>query len=143
MHKINLLVFIVAVLIFSGFGCQQVNQPSVQSGVQINSPTTLPTTQPAVQTNPSEKNIPPVTQAKTYIVQISNFTFNQNVLNIKVGDTVRWENKDSVPHALAADKFSSNPLSKGDTFSYTFNETGEFDYHCSIHPSMTAKIVVK
>ncbi|WP_089612118.1 plastocyanin/azurin family copper-binding protein [Dehalobacterium formicoaceticum] len=31
----------------------------------------------------------------------------------------------------------------GASYSYTFNETGTFEYHCSPHPFMTGKVIVK
>jgi plastocyanin len=31
----------------------------------------------------------------------------------------------------------------GATFGFTFTKAGTFAYHCSIHPSMTATVVVQ
>jgi hypothetical protein len=33
-------------------------------------------------------------------------------------------------------------MAQGATFAFTFTQAGEFLYHCSIHSSMTAKIIV-
>lgn len=38
---------------------------------------------------------------------------------------------------------SSVKLSNDQSFSRFFNEIGTFNYHCDIHPSMTAKIIVE
>jgi hypothetical protein len=39
--------------------------------------------------------------------------------------------------------WDSGNLSPGKSFSFTFNQVGTFPYHCNIHSSMTAKIVVQ
>jgi plastocyanin len=38
--------------------------------------------------------------------------------------------------------FKSKPLDTDDKFSYTFDKVGTYNYFCSIHPKMTAKVVV-
>jgi plastocyanin len=39
-------------------------------------------------------------------------------------------------------KFDSGIMRTGDTFSYTFNDPGTFEYYCAVHPSMVGEIVV-
>ncbi|MGZ7188671.1 MAG: plastocyanin/azurin family copper-binding protein, partial [Halobacteriota archaeon] len=34
-------------------------------------------------------------------------------------------------------------LNTGDTYTYQFNNSGSFPYHCSIHPYMKGTIVVE
>jgi plastocyanin len=34
-------------------------------------------------------------------------------------------------------------LDTDDKFSYTFTKEGTYSYFCSIHPKMTAKVIVK
>ena len=90
---------------------------------------------------------PPVSDAsQTNTVEIANFAFSPAELTIKTGDTVTWTNKDSAQHKIASDlvsEINSDSLSTGQTYSHTFNTAGTFDYHCSIHPSMKAKIIVQ
>lgn len=78
-------------------------------------------------------------------VTIQNFAFSPASLTIKKGESVTWTNEDSAPHQIASDSnaFSGNAISKGQTYSFTFNDAGEFDYHCAIHPSMKGKIIVQ
>ncbi len=79
-------------------------------------------------------------------IKIDNFTYNPGNLVIPAGTTVTWVNEDDVPHtAVAADfkAFRSKPMDTDDKFSFTFNTPGAFPYFCSIHPHMTAKIIVK
>jgi plastocyanin len=77
-------------------------------------------------------------------VTIQNTAFNPATLNVQVGTTVTWINKDSVTHRVVSDTglFSSGDLTTGMSYNYTFNQTGSYPYHCSIHPSMTGTIVV-
>jgi plastocyanin len=39
--------------------------------------------------------------------------------------------------------FKSKALDTDDQYSFTFEKAGTYDYFCSIHPKMTAKVVVK
>ena len=76
-------------------------------------------------------------------VTIENFTFNPAELQIKVGDTVTWTNMDSAPHTVLSDSFQSDTLNNGDSFSFTFDKAGTYDYSCGIHPAMKGKIIVE
>ncbi len=71
--------------------------------------------------------------------------YSVNVLEVAVGDTVTWTNgDDAMMHSVTADdgSFDSGLLATGDSWSYTFTEPGEFEYFCSPHPWMRAKVVV-
>jgi len=80
------------------------------------------------------------------IIEISNFAFVPSEITIKSGETVTWTNNDSTPHTITSDsgnELDSGSISPGQTYSHTFNTAGTFDYHCSIHTSMKAKIIVE
>ena len=65
---------------------------------------------------------------------------------MKVGDTVTWTNQDdAMMHSVTADdgSFDSGLLAQGETFSHTFTDPGEFEYFCTPHPWMRAKVVVE
>lgn len=85
----------------------------------------------------------PQTQVKANTITIQNFTFNPSTLTVKQGTKVTWTNQDSATHKIKSDTFNSSDLNQGDKFEFTFNNKGSFDYSCSIHPSMTGKIVVE
>lgn len=81
-------------------------------------------------------------------VEIKNHKYNPETITIKKGTTVTWTNQDSVKHDIAPDEESPNfvgseLLAKGEGYSYTFNEPGTYEYHCTPHPFMTAKVVVE
>lgn len=85
-------------------------------------------------------------ETATNAVTIENFTFSPDTLTVPVGTEVTWENRDDIPHTVTSnDKttFASALLDTEDTFSFTFSEAGTFDYFCSVHPMMTAKVIVQ
>ena len=98
--------------------------------------------------NATESDVVPAaapTDGKTVEVAISNFTFTPNELTIAPGTTVKWVNRDDIPH-LVAEKglaFKSQALDTNDSFSFTFIKPGDVEYFCVLHPHMTGKITVK
>lgn len=82
------------------------------------------------------------TSAHETAVTIQDFAFSPSQINVGAGDMVTWTNKDSVPHTVTGDNFSSGTLNSGESYSYTFNDAGTFDYKCSFHPQMTGTITV-
>ena len=77
-------------------------------------------------------------------VTIDNFAFSPAVLRVTPGTQVTWINRDDIPHTVVStDKlFASKALDTDDRFSFTFTAAGTYPYFCSVHPHMTAKIVV-
>ena len=78
-------------------------------------------------------------------VKIDNFSFSPAVITVPAGTSVRWTNRDDIPHTVVSDDklFKSNALDTDEQFSYTFNKPGTYSYFCSIHPIMTGKVVVR
>ena len=86
-----------------------------------------------------------IDKTQTYNIEIKNFAFNSAILNIKVGDTIIWTNKDSVKHTATSDsgdELASPLVGEGETYSHKFETAGTYDYHCTPHPSMKSKVVV-
>jgi plastocyanin len=75
---------------------------------------------------------------------IKGFSFQPEVLKVKVGAKVTWTNDDTVAHTVTADtnSFASGNLQPGGSFSFAFIRPGTYAYHCSIHPSMHGSVVV-
>ncbi|KWV57902.1 amicyanin [Bradyrhizobium macuxiense] len=87
----------------------------------------------------------PVTAARAedIAIHIDNFVFQPAQLDVKIGTTVTWTNRDDIPHTVVcAGKFRSKPMDTDGTFSFTFTEAGEYKYFCSLHPHMTGSIKV-
>lgn len=75
-------------------------------------------------------------------VAIIDFTFTPANITVEEGTTVVWTNIDAVEHTITSDFFTSEVLNPGDSFVFTFDQEGTYDYFCSIHPQMKGKINV-
>lgn len=75
-------------------------------------------------------------------VKMAGLAFAPGTLTVARGSTVVFDNDDTAPHTVTARSggVDSGVLDPGRQFSTTV--TDGFDYFCSIHPSMTAKIAV-
>ena len=84
-------------------------------------------------------------RAEDVTAKIDNFTFVPARLTVKAGTTVTWRNEDDIPHTVTSTTqlFKSKALDTDDSFSFTFTEPGTYQYFCSLHPRMTATIVVE
>lgn len=88
--------------------------------------------------------------SKTYEITIDQFDFEPKVLEIHVGDSVRWVNESVHLHWVnqkkdslnKADLFNSGPLSPGEEFTYEFSTAGDFFYFCQAHKLMKGEIKV-
>ena len=71
----------------------------------------------------------------TVTVVMDQFQFINKTITIKKGQTVLWINNEAPKHTATDDEatFNSGSRSQGDTFSFTFDETGEFPYFCRFH----------
>jgi plastocyanin len=81
----------------------------------------------------------------TDAVSIQSFAFSPSTINVTVNATVTWTNKDAAAHSVTSDDglFDSGLFSTNATYSHQFTTAGTFNYHCSAHPSMLAKVIVQ
>jgi len=119
------------------------------------SPSPLPTAVPAAAAGstmtamPSSAATPSTGPAggpvQADAVVIHNFAFGPQAVMVKAGTTVRWTNNDTEAHTVTSDTgvFNSPVLQPGASYSYTFGKPGTYSYHCSIHPFMIGKVIVK
>jgi YVTN family beta-propeller protein len=77
-------------------------------------------------------------------ISIANFAFMPGVATVARGTNVTWSNDDGSPHAVAFKDQSpgAKSLLPRETFSRAFDKAGTYEYFCSFHPYMTAKVVV-
>ncbi len=77
-------------------------------------------------------------------VDIDNFTYNPGTITVRAGTEVEWVNDDDIPHTVAATngEFHSRQLEREDKFRFIFTQPGTYEYFCSVHPRMVAKVVV-
>ncbi|WAB84146.1 plastocyanin/azurin family copper-binding protein [Microcella daejeonensis] len=91
--------------------------------------------------------------------------FMPETITVPVGTTVTWTNGETIGHTITSgawgDVNESTGLrgsqtpdglfdhklaamgSEGDSFSYTFDEAGEFPYYCQPHLTMNAMVIVE
>jgi plastocyanin len=114
--------------------------------------TTLATT--VKTTAPTPQITATILNQTNVAITIKEFAFSPKFITVSKGTTVTWTNQDPTPHQIINDPggtggmsglgqiFKSNSLGMGESYSFTFNTTGMFPYHCSIHPSMEGKVTV-
>jgi plastocyanin len=80
----------------------------------------------------------------TQAIDIANFAFSPASVTIEAGTTVTWTNSDSATHNVTDNggAFASGDLATGQSYSYTFDTEGTYNYMCTIHPQMLGTIVV-
>lgn len=97
--------------------------------------------------SPAQSAPAPISAAQSAnAVSIKNFSFTPATLTVKVGTTVTWVNDDSAAHTVTSDSgglLHSETIAPGQSFSFTFTDTGSVSYHCAIHPSMRGTVVVE
>lgn len=83
--------------------------------------------------------------ARTHTVLMEGMAFMPDVLTVTAGDTIIWINRDLVPHTATstAAGFDSKIVEASKSWRYTADRTGDFDYVCSLHPKMVAKLHVE
>jgi plastocyanin len=88
---------------------------------------------------------PPEAEANSVAIKIDNFTFTPPTLTVKVGTQITWTNADDIPHTVVSTDhtFKSKTLDTDEQFSFTPTKPGTYSYFCSIHPKMTAQVVVQ
>ena len=137
--------FIFGVLVGLLFivGCTS-QQPAPQSRP---TPNVIPHVQPPPVAEPATTHVPPTSEApETYTMDIKDFSFSKRTITVHVGDAITWTNKDSAPHTVTSNsgnELDSGQLSQGQSYSHTFTQAGTYAYHCAVHPSMTATVVVE
>lgn len=89
----------------------------------------------------------------------SSFTddaYAPNPVEVNTGSTVTWVNDDFTSHTATSGTSNSGSTGmfggtddspeiigpEGDSQSFTFDEAGEFEYYCTLHPSMVGTVVV-
>ena len=82
---------------------------------------------------------------KTHTVTIDALQFQPAELTVAAGDTVVWVNKDPFPHTATskAGGFDSGEIASGDSWKYSAAKKGDFEYLCTLHPTMKGTIRVE
>lgn len=87
----------------------------------------------------------PETEPRTYLVRLRNYLFIPSELEINTGDMVVWRNFEDIVFTLRSEEglFEDQRLGYGNTFNYTFGETGSYNFNAPGYPNMQMTITVK
>ncbi len=77
-------------------------------------------------------------------VEIAEFSFSPDVVDVEPGAEVTWRNDDPTAHTVTAEdgSFDSGTIEPSDGFAQRFMEPGTYTYFCQIHPTMRASVRV-
>ena len=81
----------------------------------------------------------------------TNSCFIPNPVTVEVGTIVTWDNTDTAAHTASAGTsadgpsgvFDSSLIMAGQSYSYTTDTVGSFDYFCMVHPWMEGTLIVE
>ena len=78
-------------------------------------------------------------------VRIANLAFDAKTVRVRAGTTVRWTNGDQLQHSVTADDgtFDSGLIDPNRSYQRVFDRPGDYAYHCTPHPFMTAHVIVE
>ena len=80
----------------------------------------------------------------------TNACFSPADITINAGDTVSWDNIDTAAHTVTSGSpadgpsgvFDSSLLMASATYAFTFEDAGNYDYFCMVHPWMVGTVSV-
>lgn len=84
----------------------------------------------------------------TQSVLLTGYAFSPDCIKVASGNTVTFTNQDATTHTVTASgsqvqTFDSGNLTQNQNYTQTFTAAGNVNVHCSIHPYMTATIIVQ
>ena len=89
----------------------------------------------------------PVAQASEVVIDQQNKEFSQKSVTIKVGDSLKFVNKDDIVHEVHSSTdgydFDLGAQKPGSDTTYTFDKPGKVKVRCAIHPKMKLEVTVE
>lgn len=91
---------------------------------------------------------PTAAAGATLTVDISNSTYEPDIITISPGTRVTWASHDDDEHTVTSVKteprvLDSPTLKKGQTYEFTFVQKGTYHYTCQVHDYMEGTVVVQ
>lgn len=156
MGRLIILALLVSALAAAGIVAAGGVTLEPEQQAKIDREAAAPRPVPAEEPIPPAPRTKPVAQpeqgrlAKTLVMDRLHFSTNR--VEVEVGESVRWVNRDQVAHELLSDdaegagsrpSFSSGTIPRGGSFRATFDTPGLLGYVCTLHPiPMSAFVVV-
>lgn len=93
----------------------------------------------------NSSNAPLTAGSAAESVPIRDFAFAPGNLQVPVGATVTWTNYDDAPHTATAKdgSWDTGILNRNEKKAITFDQPGEYQYYCKVHPDMIARLTVR
>ena len=80
-----------------------------------------------------------------YTVEMHKLAYRPGTIEVSVGDTITWINRDIVPHTVTAREagWDSGQLLEGGEFRLVVGEGDAGTYACTYHPTMRGTLAVR
>ena len=82
--------------------------------------------------------------------EIDDRCYAPSLILTKKGNSVTWVNEDSAFHSVTSgfydsptELFDSGHLDPFESFTFTFDEVGDYDYFCTLHPWMKGQVTIE
>jgi plastocyanin len=75
-------------------------------------------------------------------IRIENFAFSPAALTVPAGTTIVWRSYDLATHQVTGPGFDSGRIYNGQYWAARLERPGIYDYVCTFHPTMRARITV-
>ncbi len=81
----------------------------------------------------------------THTITIERMAFTPAEVTVHPGDRVVWVNRDLFPHTATATgrAFDSGSVAPDKSWSWRAGKAGAYDYLCTLHTTMKARILVR
>ncbi len=114
-------------------------------------PVMLPASAEELKIEPYEDGIEIIASASNPGCELSNSCFSPSEVTVEIGQEIIWTNNDFAAHTVTSGTvddgpdgtFDSGLILAGESFSHTFDNVGEYNYFCSIHPWMTGTVIIQ
>lgn len=144
-----LLALVLATFAACGNSRETENSPAARQGAEIESnEPSAPVQEEGKDEGSGAAETGPGAKAKATVIDTA---FEPRELTVKVGTEVTWDQIGDQPHSVTAvnGEFDSSPKCsplksencdfEGDTYSFTFEEAGTYEYYCRIHGLPTGR----
>ena len=87
----------------------------------------------------------PAASGNTVTIAMKNIQFSPKDVTVKVGQTVKWVNQDTVDHNVTANSgasFKSDLFGNGASYEWKADKAGTVQYVCTVHPGMEGTLTV-
>ena len=87
----------------------------------------------------------PAVPGDVVTIDMVDVKFKPENQTVKVGQTVKWVNEDTIDHNAVATEgadFKSELYGKGESYEAKITQAGTVKYVCTIHPAMTGTLTV-